>query len=174
MQANDSTTVRQASHFDVPSWDAVSLLRSRHHGRLCVIDHGTPLALPVNYKLVGRDVELRIVIRTSSTGLLGRYEGPASFEVDDIDEAHERAWSVVARGALRHATADPTLPDPEPWVAGDRHRWLVLDVHSLSARRFTGTTSADGFTVDWTLESGPVQPAHQEAKSPPSQTRRFM
>lgn len=163
MPANDSTrsapqpgaAAQQASHFDVPAWDAVSLVRSRHHGRLCVIDHGMPIALPVNFKLVGRDVDLRIVVRTSPTSLLGRYEGPASFEVDDVDEERQQAWSVVVRGALRHANADPTLPDPEPWVAGDRQRWLVLDVHSMTARRFTGARSADGFAVEWTLASGP-------------------
>jgi nitroimidazol reductase NimA-like FMN-containing flavoprotein (pyridoxamine 5'-phosphate oxidase superfamily) len=143
---------QQASHFEVPAWDAVELLRSSHVGRLCVLDHGTPIALPVNFKVLGRDADLRIVVRTSPTSLVGRYEGLASIEVDHIDEARERAWSVLARGLLRHAATDPTLPDPQPWVAGDRHRWLVLEVRSISARRFTGSPSTAGFAVEWTLE----------------------
>jgi hypothetical protein len=169
MQINDSDHLAragspaagQASHFDLPSWDAISLLRSRRHGRLCVIDHGTPIALPVNFKVIGRDADLQIVIRTGPTSLLSRYEGLSSFEVDDIDEVRQRAWSVVVRGALRHVSADPELPDPEPWVAGDRARWLLLDVQSVTARRFTGTASADGFAVEWTLQPGTDVPAHQ-------------
>ena len=158
MQTDPSThppppepTAGRASHFEVPAWDAIALLRSGHVGRLCVLDHGTPIALPVNFKVVGRDAELGVVIRTSPTSLVGRYEGLASLEVDHIDEAHQRAWSVLARGLLRHAGAD-SLPDPEPWIAGDRHRWLVLEVRSISARRFTGSPSTQGFAVEWTLE----------------------
>ena len=124
----------QASPLDVPAWEAITLLRDASIGRLCVIDHGTPLALPVNFKLSGRDDDLRIVMRTSASGLLGQYEGPASFEADRIDEQRNRAWSVVARGSLRHAHGDPTLPDPLPWITGNRYLWLVLDVHALGAR----------------------------------------
>jgi hypothetical protein len=149
------TISRQVSPFDVPVWEAVSLLRETRVGRLCVIDHGTPIALPVNFTVAGHDNDLRIVIRTTGTGLLGRYEGPASLEADDVDEPGQRAWSVVARGVLRHALGDPALPDPVPWVAGNRQRWLVLDVSALTARRFTGKPSANGFAVEWTLQELP-------------------
>jgi hypothetical protein len=147
---------RQISPFEVPAWEAVDFLRDARVGRLCIIDHGTPIALPVNFKVAGHDSDLRLVVRTSGTGLLGTYEGPASLEADHVDEPGQRAWSVVARGVLRHAHGDPTLPDPVPWVTGTRHRWLVLDVRAVSARRFTAAPSADGFTVEWTLEQPPT------------------
>jgi Pyridoxamine 5'-phosphate oxidase len=143
------------SPFDVPTWEAVDLLRDAPVGRLCIIDHGTPIALPVNFKVAGQSNDLRIVIRTTATGLLGTYEGPASLEADHVDEHRQRAWSVVARGTLRHTYGDPALPDPVPWVTGNRHRWLVLDVRALTARRFTGAPSADGYAVEWTLEELP-------------------
>lgn len=147
---------RQVSHFEVPTWDAIALLRSCHSGRLCIIDHGTPIALPVNFRLVGSGADLRVVIRTSPTGLLGRYEGPASFQVDHVDEEQQRAWSVLLRGTLRPVMDGAALPDTEPWVAGERGRWLALTVDALSARRFTGAPSTDGFAVEWTLEPAPA------------------
>ncbi len=136
----------------VPSWEATTLLRSTRVGRLCVIDHGTPLALPVNFVLTG-DATPRIVMRTSPSGLLAAYQGPASFEADHIDEEERRAWSVIARGELRHTYADPTLPDPQPWLGDGRFLWLVLDVSAFSARRFTTVQREDDdFAVEWSVE----------------------
>jgi nitroimidazol reductase NimA-like FMN-containing flavoprotein (pyridoxamine 5'-phosphate oxidase superfamily) len=145
------TSSHQISPFDVPVWEAVAHLRETRVGRLCIIDHGTPIALPVNFRIAGRDDDLRIVIRTAPTGLLGAYAGPASLEADQIDERRQRAWSVLARGVLRHEHRDPDLPDPEPCVTGSRDLWLVLEVRAVTARRFTGAPSADGFAVEWTL-----------------------
>lgn len=142
---------KQVNPVEVPAWDAVELLRNQHTGRLCVIDHDTPIALPVSYRLDGTGTDVRIVMRCAPDGLLARYQGPASFEVDHIEQEQGRAWSVLARGPLRHAIGDPDLPDPTPWVAGDRHRWLVLDVRALSARRFSARPSDGGFAVDWTV-----------------------
>lgn len=135
---------------EVPSWEATTLLRSISVGRLCVIDHGTPLALPVNFRLDG-DTDHRIVMRTSPSGLLAAYQGPASFEADHVDEQAREAWSVIARGDLHHAYGDPTLPDPQPWLGDGRHLWLVLEVKAFSARRFSAGRG-DGFAVEWTVE----------------------
>ena len=135
---------------EVPSWmDAMPCSGSTSVGRLCVIDLGRPVALPVSFRLVGEPAP-RIVMRTSSTGVLARYEGAASFEADHIDEQAHTAWSVVVHGELRHAYADRALPDPEPWLGDGRHLWLVLDVAAISGR-FAGTPDEDGFAVDWTV-----------------------
>ena len=137
---------------EVPSWEATTLLRSTSVGRLCVIDHGTPLALPVNFRLTD-EAAPRIVIRTSPSGLLAAYQGPASFEADEVDEEGHHAWSVIARGELRHAYGDPTLPDPQPWLGDGRLLWLVLEVTALSARRFAAVGHADDdFAVEWSVE----------------------
>jgi hypothetical protein len=145
----------QISPFDVPAWEALDLLRDASVARLCIVDHGTPIALPVNFKVAGQDSDVSIVIRTTGTGLLATYEGPASIEVDHVDERRQRAWSVLARGVLHHAYGDPRLPDPAPWVAGTRQLWLVLDVRAVTARRFTGASPAGDFPVEWTLEAAP-------------------
>lgn len=137
--------------FELQAWECDSLLRSQHIGRLCVIDHGYPLALPVNYRTVGSGADSQVVVRTAPGTLLGRYDGPASFEVDDIDEAARTAWSVIVRGMLRHVSGAHELPDPEPWLTVDRHHWMVLSPVAMSGRRFVGTTGSDGFTVEWEL-----------------------
>jgi hypothetical protein len=146
-------TAHQAHHFEVPVWDAVALMTSQNVGRLCVIHQGVPLAVPVSYQLDGDTAGRRVVVRTSPTSLLGGYEGPASFEVDHIDEERGRAWSVIARGTLRHSHGDPSLPDPHPWIGDGRHLWLVLDIDSLTARRFSVTPDADGFAVEWSMDA---------------------
>lgn len=146
------TAVHQAHHFEVPVWDAVALLKTQNIGRMCIVDRGVPLALPVNFRLDGADAERRVVVRTSPTSVLGRYEGPASFEVDHIDEHRGRAWSVIARGTVRHAPRDPALPDPEPWIGTSRQLWLVLDIDAISARRFSVEPDADGFAVEWSMD----------------------
>ncbi len=136
---------------ELPAWECELLLRSQHIGRMVVVDHGCPLALPVNYRVGGGEGAPQVVVRTSPGTLLGRYEGQASFEVDVIDEAARTAWSVIVRGMVRHVHDVTGLPDPEPWVGSDRHHWMVLEPTALSGRRFVGSVAADGYSVEWSF-----------------------
>jgi hypothetical protein len=138
---------------ELPAWDCWSLLGTKTIGRLVVIDQGCPIALPVNIRLIGSAEARRVVVRTSPGSLLGRYDGPASIEVDDIDEAARKAWSVLVRGTVHHITDHHGLPDPGPWITDDRTHWLVLDVASITGRRFTGRPSTDGYSVEWEIEA---------------------
>ena len=137
--------------FELQAWECGTLLRSQHVGRMCVIDHGYPLALPVNYRTIGDDGVMQIVIRTAPGTLLGRYEGLASLEVDVVDEVARAAWSVIVRGTLRHVSGAHGLPDPEPWLTIDRHHWMVLAPSAMSGRRFADKPGDDGFSVEWEL-----------------------
>ncbi|MCX6519083.1 MAG: pyridoxamine 5'-phosphate oxidase family protein [Actinobacteria bacterium] len=139
--------------FELPGWESVSLLRSQHIGRVCVLDHGFPLALPVNFLVIGPDEACQVVMRTGPQTLIGRYEGPASFEVDQVDESARQAWSVIVRGSLRHVTGAHGLPDPGPWLDG-RHHWMVLTAAAVTGRRFVGSQGTDGFSVDWQIRTG--------------------
>jgi nitroimidazol reductase NimA-like FMN-containing flavoprotein (pyridoxamine 5'-phosphate oxidase superfamily) len=138
-----------AHRSEIPAWECLALVRHQQIGRVCIIDHGVPLTFPVNYRLIGSDQESQVVIRTAPATLIGQYEGPASFEVDQIDVGQRRAWSVILRGKLRRISGAHELPDPEPWLADNRHQWLVLDVAAISGRRFVGVPTQDGFSVDW-------------------------
>ena len=138
---------------ELPTWESVSLLRSQSVGRVCVVDHGYPIALPVNFQLIGPDHALQLVIRTGPDTLVGRYEGSASLEVDSIDEASRTAWSVIVRGSLRHVSGAHGLPDSGPWLEG-RHHWMVLSATAVTGRRFVAHQGTDGFTVDWQMRKG--------------------
>lgn len=138
--------------FELQTWECLSLLRTQHIGRLCIIDHGFPLALPVNFRVVGTEGESQVVVRTAPSTLLGRYDGPASFEVDHIDEVAREAWSVILRGQLRKVSGAHGLPDPEPWLGSDRHQWLRLDATAITGRRFIGRPGDDGYAVEWELQ----------------------
>jgi uncharacterized protein len=142
-----------AERFELPTWESVSLLRSQRIGRMCVLDHGYPLALPVNVQVIGPDDACQVVMRTGPHTLLGRYAGPASFEVDSVDEVARQAWSVIVRGTLRHVTGAHGLPDPGPWLDG-RHHWMVLTATAVTGRRFVGVSGTDGFSVDWQIRTG--------------------
>ncbi|MCU1503941.1 MAG: hypothetical protein JWM12_3295 [Ilumatobacteraceae bacterium] len=141
----------EAQRAELPKWECLNLLRSRAVGRMCLIEHGCPLAMPINYKVVGMDDDIQIVVLTAPETMLGRYEGPGSLEVDDIDLDHGTAWSVIVRGVLQRESASNDLPNPRPLVTQGRNRWIGLHATAISGRRFTVTTAADGIAVEWQL-----------------------
>lgn len=135
--------------FDLTTWECQSLLREHAVGRLCIVEQGYPLAIPVSYAPVAGDS--RIVVRTSPDSMLGRYTGLGSLEVDCIDLDNGVAWSVIARGSIRRAIGTLELPDPNPLIPEGRSRWITLEIAAISGRRFEVRTAADGFSVDWQL-----------------------
>jgi hypothetical protein len=138
--------------YDIPTWECYDLVAGCTIGRLCIIDHGYPLAFPVNFRLSGSGTERRIVVRTGPQTLLAAHEGPVSFEVDEIDQEQRTAWSVIIRGTLRKIGGPHQLPDPEPWISEGRHQWLVVDATAVSGRRFVARTTNDGYSVEWALD----------------------
>ena len=88
---------------------------------LYVADRG-PVAVPVNYGMLGSD----IVFRTSESGRVAAAARPGSlvsFSVDRIDDALAEGWSVLASGtaAVLPGPAGRAVADRlgiEPWAAG--------------------------------------------------------
>jgi hypothetical protein len=140
-----------ASRFELQRWECRALAESQRVGRVCIIDHGTPVALPVNIVVIGVEDAPQIVIRTAPDTLLGRSQGPASVLVDHLDLEHGDAWSVIARGTLHHVVGGHGLPDSHPLVDSDRHHWMLLDVTAWSGRRFVITSDPASTFVDWEL-----------------------
>ena len=140
------------SRCELMDWQSLELVRGHTIGRLCIIDQGHPIAVPVNYSVSnGGADDLRFFVRTAPGTMLGRYDGPASIEVDDIDLENGSAWSVIARGALHRTIDTDHLPDPAPLISEGRDRWLTMTAFAISGRRFTVSAAADGFSVDWQL-----------------------
>jgi uncharacterized protein len=140
-----------AERIELTTWESTELLQSRSVGRLCIIEHGYPLAIPINYQVAGSNEDIRIVVRTAPATILGRYEGLASLEVDDVDLESGTAWSVIVRGVLRRVTETDGLPDPGPLLSEGRQQWITLTKSAISGRRFLVQKASDGFSVAWQL-----------------------
>ena len=144
-----------ADRFELTERESQALLQGESIGRLCLIDHGYPLAIPISYSITHNDAggATRVVIRTAPETMLGRYEGLASLEVDSIDLDAGVAWSVIVRGVLSRVIGTFELPDPKPLLTEGRHRWMALDIRAITGRRFLVNRASDGFAVDWQLTS---------------------
>lgn len=138
-----------AIRYHIPRHECIERLAAESVGRVGFIDHGYPLAFPVNYRLVNPSTADQIVFRTSPTALLARYEGQSSLEIDEISPDRRSAWSVVVRGRLHRARGEQDLPDTEPLAGGAKHLWLILDVEAISGRRFVGVPIDGPAAVDW-------------------------
>ena len=139
------------TRYQLTTRECAALLQDGSVGRMCIIEHGYPLAIPINYRLARTAQGARIAVRTSPTSVLGRYEGPASLEADDVSIESGQAWSVIVRGTLRKVHGAHGLPDPRPLLEADRNEWLVLEPSVWSGRRFIVGASADGCVVDWQM-----------------------
>ena len=108
-------------------------------GRFLFVSDRGPVAVPVNYGMLGGD----IVFRTSESGRVAaaaRPGSPVSFSVDRIDDARAEGWSVLASGAAA------VIPDPagravadrlgiETWASGQRNLVIRLTPREITGRR---------------------------------------
>jgi nitroimidazol reductase NimA-like FMN-containing flavoprotein (pyridoxamine 5'-phosphate oxidase superfamily) len=114
------------------------LLEAAGAGRLAVTVGTTPDIFPVNYRV--KDGE--IVIRTEAGTKLAAATlmSAVAFEIDEIDHAQHKGWSVVVKGYGREpVTLDegvaPDELDIEPWVDVPKTRWLVITPTEVTGRR---------------------------------------
>jgi transcriptional regulator with XRE-family HTH domain len=111
-------------------------------GRFVFVNARGPVAVPVNYKMLGDD----IVFRTNAwTTLAERAEQQrVSIEVDRIDEALGEGWSVLASGQAHRVTEAAEREqvkalDIRPWAAGERETYIRLAPTAITGRRLRGT-----------------------------------
>ncbi len=110
-------------------------------GRLAYSDHDGPAIVPVNYVVH----EGAVWVRTGSwTQAAVQAPGKAvAFEIDGLDEAHQRGWSVLVRGLAEHVLVhDPrvaALPERSlPWAAGPRRMILRIAPTEVTGHRLGG------------------------------------
>jgi nitroimidazol reductase NimA-like FMN-containing flavoprotein (pyridoxamine 5'-phosphate oxidase superfamily) len=126
----------------LPYEKCLELLRGAIVGRVGFNVPEGPRIIPVNYTVVGD----AIVFRTTPYSLLGTHaRGPMAFEIDQIEYADQKGWSVLAVG-----TAEPVedvseladqgaLWDPKPWAGGaSRLLYIRLRWTELTGRRLGG------------------------------------
>ena len=116
-----------------------ALLRAGVTGRVAMTTPAGPQIVPLNYSVV----DGAVVVRTSPYSLLGTYgrDGLLAFEIDHFDHAHQRGWSVVARGPadvvsepqeLQHIRA---VWEPRPWAGGVRMLFIRIRWTELTGRQ---------------------------------------
>jgi uncharacterized protein len=120
----------------------LELLRGAIVGRVAFNVPDGPRIVPVNYTTVGD----AIVFRTTPYSELGRHGNRTAmaFEIDQIDYADHKGWSVVAAGVAEFVentaelSAEGGLWDPKPWAGGGRLLYVRLPWTTLTGRRLGG------------------------------------
>jgi len=112
-------------------------------GRIAFSGRFGPAVLPVNYKLRGG----AIVFRTAENGPLDEdlrtgitdADYKVAFEIDDIDLAAGRGWSVLVQGPAHHLQGaeldEARTAGIEPWAPGDRDLFVRIVPSRITGRR---------------------------------------
>jgi len=130
--------------------ECVHLLGPGGVGRVAVVVDDYPIVVPVNYRTVEVDQGIVVIVRTQPGSVIDRAL-QVGFQVDGIDAAHRRGWSVLVRGLLGHIDdADVAVLadeiDPDPWV-GKRSSWLVIRPMAITGRRLRETETEWAFSL---------------------------
>jgi transcriptional regulator with XRE-family HTH domain len=97
-----------------------------------------PVALPVNYRMLGDDIIFRTAAQTSAAAGAGSQR--VSFDVDHLDDALSEGWSVLVSGEASPVTAQPELGEVTalgiaPWAGGDRDVYVRIVAQEVTGRR---------------------------------------
>ena len=128
------------------------LLRAGVFGRAAFTGAGDLHVIPMNYAVADN----AIIVRTEPGGLLAQH-GPGTrmlFEIDQVDHAAWRGWSVAARGVGELVTSAEEIKRidrvwrPRPWAAGSRSTYVRMPWDELHGRRLgTGWSLRDSMPV---------------------------
>ncbi|MFC4590982.1 pyridoxamine 5'-phosphate oxidase family protein [Sphaerisporangium corydalis] len=113
-------------------------------GRVAFTGSAGPVVIPVNYTMLGSSVLFRTAFggpmdEDLSTGVRG-VEFKIAFEVDHIDAAARKGWSVLIQGAAHRVSSEEELATVssaavEPWAGGERRLYIRVDPVRLTGRR---------------------------------------
>ncbi|ANH94128.1 XRE family transcriptional regulator [Streptomyces sp. SAT1] len=116
------------------------LLSTHGVGRLALSTSRGPAVFPVNYDVVDGDLVFRTAPGSAPAEAAG---AEAAFEVDHIDDAMSRGWSVLAVGRGEAVTDPDAVRRLEerarstPWAGGPRDLWIRIRPERLTGRRIT-------------------------------------
>jgi nitroimidazol reductase NimA-like FMN-containing flavoprotein (pyridoxamine 5'-phosphate oxidase superfamily) len=112
-------------------------------GRIAYTGRFGPAVLPVNYELLDKAV----VFRTAANGPLdedlrtgiANADYKVAFEIDSIDLATRRGWSVLIQGPAHHLSGDERdaagRVRVEPWAPGEREMMVRIVPSRITGRR---------------------------------------
>lgn len=126
-----------------------TLLRRGVFGRVAISTPSGPHIVPMNYAVS----ESSVVVCTTPYSLLGTYgrDSMLAFEVDHVEHARQRGWSVVVRGRAEPVEDPDELHTmvrvlPRPWAAGRRSLYLRIALTEVTGRRL-----GEGWDLEGTL-----------------------
>lgn len=114
-------------------------------GRVVYLAGRGPVALPVNFKMLGGDVVFRT--EPSSSLRVATEKAVISFEVDRIDDALGEGWSVLLTGEGRAITEPKEQAiveslDISPWAEGNRDVYVRIAPNQVTGRRIRAATES--------------------------------
>ena len=125
--------------------ECLQLLAGGQIGRVAVSIGALPAIFPVNFSFVGGSV----VFRTGTGTKLSAATDHAvvAFEVDEVDPATRRGWSVLAIGLASRVEDPDELAGLRalklaPWAGGGRDHYVRIDVEMVSGRRISPRPTA--------------------------------
>jgi nitroimidazol reductase NimA-like FMN-containing flavoprotein (pyridoxamine 5'-phosphate oxidase superfamily) len=124
--------------------DCLGFLRANGIGRIAVVHEGRPFVFPVNYRLVEVADKQQVVIRTRPGNVIDLADDAVAFEIDGIDPAHQRGWSVLVQGSLHHVADDAALRDAhldsDSWIVEGEGALLTIEPECITGRRLVAAT----------------------------------
>ncbi|MGX1128566.1 nitroimidazol reductase NimA-like FMN-containing flavoprotein (pyridoxamine 5'-phosphate oxidase superfamily) [Streptomyces glaucescens] len=124
---------------DLDPEECRTLLSTHGVGRIAVsTSDGRPAVVPVNYEVVGDAIVFRTAPDSVPAAAVGN---EVAFEVDQLDEALSRGWSVLAVGTASVVTEPDAVralarrAHTTPWAGGRREMWVSIRPATLTGRR---------------------------------------
>ncbi|MBO0916181.1 helix-turn-helix domain-containing protein [Streptomyces laculatispora] len=120
------------------SEECSELLSTHGVGRVAVSTPDGPAVVPVNYVVVDGEIAYRTTPDTVIAEAVGQ---EVAIEVDHIDEAMSKGWSVNVVGTARAVTGSKAAQDLDqhahttPWAGGDRRLWVSIAPVRTTGRR---------------------------------------
>lgn len=113
-------------------------LRRTEFGRLAYHLADEVHIAPINYAIDGEDIVFRTAEGSKLLGVVMNKD--VAFEIDEVDEEAEEAWSVIVRGTARilegHEARDADNLRLRPWVDTRKFNVVSIAVDELSGRQF--------------------------------------
>jgi hypothetical protein len=134
-------TVAEHDSRELTRGECLSLLATVPFGRLVFTEGALPAVIPVNFVLDPAG----IVLRTAAGSSVARVADGSivAVQADAVDPLRRTGWSVTVVGQVRTAV-DPAevarlagLP-LQPWVAGERNTFVVVELGIVNGRRIGG------------------------------------
>jgi nitroimidazol reductase NimA-like FMN-containing flavoprotein (pyridoxamine 5'-phosphate oxidase superfamily) len=107
-------------------------------GRFVYTTERGPVAVPVNFRMLGPDVVFRTAARSGITA--ASWQPQVSFEADHLDDTLAEGWSVLISGQAMVVDAPDELAELKrlavmPWAGGDRDCYIKIVTSEISGRR---------------------------------------